>query len=181
MRFHLRLISAVAGLFYDKTYLRGKWFEDRRIGWKWVLRGIWFQKILGFNRTLPVPANHTASISNFENIVLGKNNLNNFQSPGTYFQSPDAKIYIGDDCFIAPNVGLITSNHDVHNPERNLPGKDINIGARCWIGMNAVILPGVTLGPGTVVGAGAVVTKSFPEGELVLVGNPARSIRRTNN
>lgn len=177
MRFYIKAISAVAGLFYDKSYLRGKWFEDRKIGWKWVVRGIWFQKILGFNRSFKVPICHTATISSFENIVIGENNLNNFQSPGTYFQNFSAKIYLGDDCFIAPNVGLITSNHDPQNPERNLPGRDIRLGPRCWIGMNAIILPGVTLGPGTVVGAGSVVTKSFPDGNVILAGNPAAPIR----
>jgi acetyltransferase-like isoleucine patch superfamily enzyme len=58
-----------------------------------------------------------------------------------------------------------------------LPGKDIHLGEKCWIGMNAVILPGVVLGPGTVVGAGAVVTKSFPEGHVVLAGIPAKAVK----
>nr|WP_283244199.1 DapH/DapD/GlmU-related protein [Luoshenia tenuis] len=52
------------------------------------------------------------------------------------------------------------------------------LGEKCWIGMNSVVLPGVTLGPHTVVGAGAVVTKSFPEGYCVIAGNPARMIRK---
>lgn len=181
MKLHLRIVQFIAGAFFDSAYLHGKWFEDRKIGWYWVLKGIWFQKILGFNRNVPVPINHSAFISNFNNIILGRNNLNNFQSPGTYFQNFGAKIHLGDDCFIAPNVGLITSNHDPANPERNSPGQDIKIGPRCWIGMNAVILPGVILGPGTIVGAGAIVTKSFPDGKVILAGNPAKIIRMLEN
>ena len=50
-----------------------------------------------------------------------------------------------------------------------------------WIGMNSVILPGVTLGPGTVVGAGSVVTHSFPEGHCVIAGVPAKLIRNLQN
>jgi acetyltransferase-like isoleucine patch superfamily enzyme len=50
----------------------------------------------------------------------------------------------------------------------------VNIGERCWLGMNAIILPGVTLGPYTVVAAGAVVTRSFHEGHCILMGMPAR-------
>lgn len=173
----IKIISLIAGLFFDRQYLRGKWFEERKIGWWWVLRGVWFQKILGFNRRVPIPAHPTMFVTNFGNIVLGKNNLNNFQSGGTYFQNYAAKIHIGDDCFIAPNVGLITANHDPRNPGKTLPGKDIVIGSRCWIGMNAIILPGVVLGPGTVIGAGSVVTKSFTKGDQIIAGNPARVIR----
>lgn len=51
------------------------------------------------------------------------------------------------------------------------------IGRNCWIGMNAVILPGVKLGDYTIVGAGAVVTHSFPEGYCVIGGVPAKKIK----
>lgn len=170
-------LRSISGLFYRRSYLRGKWFEKRRIGWHWVAKGIWTQKILGFNRGIPFPTAPTVMISNVNNLVLGKDNLNNFQSPGIYFQNYGAKIILGDDCFIAPNVGLITANHDVENPELTVPGKDIVLGHRCWIGMNSVILPGVHLGDETVVGAGSVVTRSFERGHQTIAGNPARVIK----
>ena len=84
---------------------------------------------------------------------------------------------MGKDVWIAQNVGLITENHDPKNPENHLEPKNIVIGDRCWIGMNAVILPGVILGNNTTVGAGSIVTHSFPNGNCVIAGNPARLIR----
>ncbi len=73
---------------------------------------------------------------------------------------------------------MITENHDLNNLDYHQPTQPILIGKNCWIGMNAVILPGVVLGDHTIVGAGAVVTKSFSEGSCVIVGNPAKLIRK---
>ena len=101
-----------------------------------------------------------------------------FHTFGTYFQALDAKIIIGKGTWIAPNVGLITTNHNVYNLDEHIPGKDIIIGENCWIGMNAVILPGVQLGPHTIVAAGAVVTKSFLEGNCIIAGVPAKIIKK---
>jgi maltose O-acetyltransferase len=61
--------------------------------------------------------------------------------------------------------------------DRHLPAEPIRIGKGCWIGANAVILPAVQLGDRVVVGAGAVVTKSFPA-DSVIVGNPARALEK---
>jgi acetyltransferase-like isoleucine patch superfamily enzyme len=96
---------------------------------------------------------------------------------GSYFQNFAACIEIGRGTYVAPNVGLITANHDPLDPSRHLPGANITIGEQCWIGMNATIMPGVELGDHTVVGAGSVVTKSFPQGCVMLAGVPARPIR----
>jgi acetyltransferase-like isoleucine patch superfamily enzyme len=86
------------------------------------------------------------------------------------------RIYIGDYTQISANVGLITANHDVYDSTRHEVG-EIRIGRYCWLGMNAVVLPGVELGDHTVVGAGSVVTSSFAEGYCVIAGNPAKKIR----
>ena len=111
-----------------------------------------------------------------ENITFHPDDLNNFQTFGNYFQAL-GKITIGHGTWIAPNVGLITANHCVDNLEEHEPAKPITLGENCWIGMNSTILPGVTLGPRTIVGAGSVVTKSFPDGNCVIAGNPAKVIR----
>jgi len=85
---------------------------------------------------------------------------------------------MGHGIMIGPNVGIITANHDLMNPNAgHQSGRDVVIGKNCWIGMNAIILPGVVLGDHTIVGAGSVVTHSFPEGWAVIAGNPAKKIR----
>jgi len=86
-------------------------------------------------------------------------------------------VHIGHHVYIAPGVCTTTANHDIIDPGIGQPIEPITIGDYCWIGANAVILPGVTLGPHTIVGAGAIVTHSFPEGHMVITGNPARKLK----
>jgi acetyltransferase-like isoleucine patch superfamily enzyme len=172
---------------YDSKYLRGKYFRNKyfgvgAIGWKWVCINFPFQFFFRINSHVPWPVSPRVLIDNPDSILFHPDDINNFQTAGNYFSAiHGAKIIIGHGTWIAPNVGFITSNHDLNNPDINLPGKDIILGEKCWIGMNVMILPGVTLGPHTVVGAGAVVTKSFPEGYCVIAGNPAKVLKRIND
>lgn len=89
---------------------------------------------------------------------------------------------IRDHSLIAPEVVIITSVYN-YLEATMIPYdeteflKPVEIGEACWVGMRAVILPGVTLGAGCIVFAGAVVTRSFPEGSI-LAGNPAKSVGR---
>ncbi len=136
------------------------------------------QKIVGINKKVPFPVSRNIKISKAENLIVGKNNMNNFQAYGIYFQNFYAKIFLGDNVYIAPNVGLITANHNPMDVNEHLGGKDIIIGDKSWIGMNSVILPGIILGPNTIVGAGSVVTKSFEEGNVIIAGNPAKILRK---
>ena len=115
-----------------------------------------------------------------DRIVFHPDDLNNFQTTGSYFQNLGADISIGRGTYIAPNVGIITTNHQQGSLAVHAAGEDVRIGNECWIGMNAVILPGVILGPHTVVGAGAVVTKSFADGHCVLAGVPARVVSKNS-
>jgi len=171
------ILRGFMSLFFDRRYLKGKYFENSVMGYQWCFRSIFKQKILGFNRNIPWPVSPFIVISNFRNIIFDPDDLNNFQGFGNYYQNFAAKIIIGKGSYIAPNVGIITANHDIDNLDSHLPGKDVILGKKCWIGMNSVILPGVELGDHTIVGAGSVVTKSFPEGNCVIAGNPAKIIR----
>ncbi len=164
------------GIFYDKNYLRGFYFDSKRLGWYWALRGI-IGKLVGNNKNIPWPVHPNSIVSNSKNIEFNVDDIYVFQTPGCYWQNQKAKIRIGRQCYVAPNVGLITTNHDIYDLSKHVDGKEITLGDFCWIGMNSVILPGVELGPHTIVGAGSVVTKSFPEGYCVVGGNPAKVIR----
>ena len=170
-----KILRTFFSLFYDKKYLQGYFFDTKRMGWLWAWQGLRGRR-QGNNKKIPYPV-HPNTIVSADRVHFDPDNLNLFQPPGCYWQVHDADIYVGKGTYVAPNVGLITTNHDPANPDRHLPGAEIHIGEKCWIGMNAVILPGVTLGDHTVVGAGAVVTKSFPEGHVVLGGVPAQKIK----
>lgn len=165
-------------LLYPKSLFSSKYFSrPGSKGWKWLYHAFWNQKIRGINRHCPWPCSPGTLISNGHNIEFDVNDLNNFFSNGIYFQDL-GKIVVGSGTFIGPNVGLITENHDITNPAKRGGVKSVIIGNKCWIGMSSVILPGVVLGEHTVVGAGSIVTKSFPEGYCVIAGNPAKIIRK---
>lgn len=86
-------------------------------------------------------------------------------------------VIIGNDVLIAAGVALVSEGHPVNPPRwgRNV-SKPVRIGNEVWIGTNAVVLPGVTIGNGSIVAAGAVVSRDVP-GNVVVAGVPARVIR----
>ncbi|MBA4283878.1 MAG: acyltransferase [Candidatus Puniceispirillum sp.] len=172
-----KIIIFISSFFYDPKYFKGKYFEEKVSGWMWLLIGI-KNKILGFNINTKFPVHPSTNIHNCDNIQFDIDDLHIFQVPGCYYNNFSAKIFLGKGTYIAPNVGIITANHDFDNLSKHLPGKDVTIGDNCWIGMNSVILPGVELGNNTIVGAGSIVTKSFKEGNIVIGGNPAKIIKK---
>ncbi len=90
-----------------------------------------------------------------------------------------ARVTIGDNCMLAPNVAIYTAGHPVHPTTRNSGfeyGVEVTVGDNVWIGGNTVILPGVHIGNNTVIGAGSVVTRDVP-GFVIAAGNPCRVIR----
>lgn len=109
-----------------------------------------------------------------KNIHLGKNV---FINSDCKFQDQGG-ITIGDDTLIGHNVVMATLNHE-EDPERraNLIAAPINIGKKVWIGSNATILPGVTIGDGAIIAAGAVVTKDV-EARTIVAGVPAKFVRK---
>lgn len=91
-----------------------------------------------------------------------------------------AKVTFGDNVFIAPNCVFSTAGHAIDSEQRNqgleiaLP---ITVGDSVWIGANVSVLPGVTIGSNTIIGAGSVVNRDIPSG-VIAVGNPCKVMRR---
>ena len=95
----------------------------------------------------------------------------------------DTHIYIGDCCMFGPNVVIATAGHPIlpelleQAYQYNAP---VHIGRNVWVGAGALIMPGITIGDNSVIGAGSVVTKDIPE-NVIAVGNPARVLREIND
>lgn len=91
-----------------------------------------------------------------------------------------AKVTFGDNVFIAPNCVFSTAGHPLDTQQRNQGleyAYPITVGDNVWFGASVTVLPGVTIGSDTVIGAGSVVNKDIPSG-VVAVGNPCRVLRK---
>lgn len=113
------------------------------------------------------------------NIFLGEN----FYANHHCVMLDAAEIRIGDRVLFGPGVHLYTTTHPI-DPIERASGKEliapITIGDDCWLGGNTQVMPGISIGEKSVIGAGSVVTKSIPAG-AVAVGNPCRVIRLIND
>ena len=137
----------------------------------------WFnQKVLGVggNKEVYWPVHRTSQVYDWHNIYAGVDTCPGLMK-GCYIQGKGG-IHIGDYTQIAPNVIIVSANHDLYD-SRNFISNKVTIGKYCWIGAGAKIMPGVTLGDFTIVGAGSVVTKSFPSGHCIIGGVPAKCIK----
>ena len=95
----------------------------------------------------------------------------------------DGHIYIGDNVMIGPNVTIATANHPILPEFREKAlqyNKDVHIKENVWIGAGVIIVPGITIGKNSVIGAGAVVVKDIPD-NVVAVGNPCKVIREISD
>lgn len=152
------------GKFWSSPVSPGLWFANK-----------FFQNVLDINNDIPWMVHFTSTVVG--DITIGKNVWISFaKSGGCYIQGGNG-INIGDDTIFASGVKMISANHDFENLNKWQEEKPIVIGKNCWIGANAIILPGVQLGDNVTVGAGAVVTKSFPS-DLIIGGIPAQIIKK---
>lgn len=115
-----------------------------------------------------------------ENMEIGDNS--SISSYTTIYATFGVKI--GRNCLISSNCGISSYNHIQNSTNRYADrandkdySKPVEIGDNVWIGMNAAILPGVSIGNNSIIGSGSVVTKNIPENEI-WVGNPARFIKK---
>lgn len=164
---HLRLLGGGLAAFGYNSFFSG--IPSR------TLRKFYLQRWLG-----GLGANSGVQLGckflNGRRVHLGQRNVINF---GCLFDGRKFAIRTGDDVSIGPEAAILTLGHDPQSPDFADRGGEVIIGHHVWIGFRAVILPGVKIGDGAVVGAGAVVTKDV-EPFTIVAGNPARKIGDRN-
>lgn len=157
--------AACAELLYDYHQLRPSQEAERRS----LLRRLFGR--VGENATV-VPPFHCDYGYNIE---VGENF---FLNAGCVILD-GAKVRFGDNVFVAPHCGFYTAGHPLDVARRNQGleyARPITIGDNVWIGAEVCVLPGVSIGEGSVIGAGSVVTKDIPA-HVLAFGNPCRVIR----
>lgn len=137
-------------------------------------RGI-IQRVVGINRKVPWPVHWTSKIVAPQRIVPGN------RAPGgsicTYLDGRNGIIF-EENVRLGPRVSIISMNHNTDDYDKYEKAGSIRIGKNSWLASNSTILANVELGEHTIVAAGAIVTRSYPEGNQLLAGNPARVIRK---
>jgi len=130
-----------------------------------------FQRIFRINAECRFSVHFTSRIIAPNKISFGKGVEKSFLLSGhCYFQALNG-IIIGDGTIFGPGVKIISSNHDMRDFSHSIKCRPINIGKNCWIGTNVIILPGVELGNNTIIGAGAIVNKSFKKGNVIIISD----------
>ena len=174
------------GMWYDANFdeellaLRAK-CRDLCVRYNQLLPSQTEEKAELFDQLLPHAAETVCMIGPFwcdygVNIHIGDSSFLNFNC----VMLDEAEIRLGSYVFVAPNCGFYTSGHPMNIAQRNAGqeyAKPIVVGDNVWIGGGVSVLPGVTIGSNTVIGAGSVVNRDIPSGVLA-AGNPCRVIRQ---
>ncbi len=157
-------------------FLWPKYMEDGNEHCELLVLKHWFiQKIFRINSHVPWPVHPTSKVICPNRIKRGT------RTPGLanccHIDGRNG-IEIGRNVWIGPRVSIISMNHDPSDYRKYVNVQPVIIQDNCWLASNCIILPGVHLGPHTIVAAGAIVTKSFPEGNQILGGVPAKIIKK---
>lgn len=136
------------------------------------------QKIIGINRSVPWPVHFTSYVKGHEKIH-SKTELVG-EAIRNYIDGRNG-IILEENVWLGPNVSIISQNHDENDYNKYIDGKPIIIRKNSLLLANCVILPEVELGEHTIVAAGAIVTKSFLEGNQLIGGVPAKIIKKLEN
>ena len=171
-----RLRKGLLGLALYVLPRRQRYFASR-LGIGEYTRYVVVQRILRINSHVPWPCHWSSVVKGVANIRL--KTFPPFPGYGIaqYIQGING-IEIGRNVRFGPGVKIISANHDLHDYELHAAGAPVTIGDNCWLGADAILLPGVTLGSHVVVAAGSVVTRSFPESDIVLAGTPATIVKK---
>ena len=132
------------------------------------------QKILRINGRCSWPVHFTSRVLYAKKMKVARDSAPGL-SNGCYIQAKNG-IVIGSNLRMGPGVGLVSANHNPDNYDEWLLANPIVIGNNVWLGMNAVILPGVEIGNNVIIGANSVVNKNIPDNSIA-AGNPCCVIR----
>ena len=164
-------------LYWVLKIFGGEGFSTRNLPAQVLMKYFLVQKVLRINGHVPWAVHWTSTVNAPQNIVHGTRSPG--LSKGCHLDGRNG-ILIEENVWVGPRVSVISMNHDVHDFHSYVDSKPVVIKRNSWLGANAVVLPGVELGEHTIVAAGAVVTKSFPDGDQVLAGNPAMVVKNLN-
>ena len=139
-----------------------------------------FQRIFLIDNDCPYPKNFMSRVICGKKLIIENNSvqvLNSLAVSGGCYIQACRGISIGAGTIWSFNVSMISLDHDLKDLSKATSKGPIIIGKNCWIGAGAVILSGVMLGDRTIIGANSVVNKSFPQGNIVIAGSPAKVIK----
>ena len=165
-------------IYFILKLVGGENFSNKKFNPLILFKFLVIQKIFRINSHVSWPVHWTSQIKSPEKIKKGTRNPG--FSMGCYLDGRNG-IEIGENTWIGPKVSIISMNHNINNYNKYTKDKPIKIGKNCWIATGAIILQGVEIGDHTIVAAGAVVTKSFKEDNIIIGGIPARIIKKIEN
>lgn len=152
------------------------WFYPKARSFEiaYLLYAFFPQKILRINGNAPWPVHFTSRVLYTKNIKVGSRSAPGLNS-NCYVQGR-AGIIIGNNFRMGPGSGLISANHDPGDYDKWINSKPIRIGNHVWLGMNVVVMPGVSIGDNVIIGANSVVTTDIPPNS-VAAGIPCKVIK----
>lgn len=169
--FDQNLFRWLVKLFYPQ-YKRPRkgYMKHYRLLWEFFF----MQKIMGFNRWVPWPVDFRSKVRGWRFIQKGIM-CDPGDSPGVYINAFGG-LKMGNNVAVAPNVTIVTTNHNKYDHRKISQTKGVEIGNNVWIGANCVILPGAKIGDEVTIGAGCVVSGEIPSKSTVTRGDDAIKI-----
>lgn len=172
-----KTIKRILYLFLKIFYLNVPFHVLKRFDVQVLFVMGFFQRILRINSRVPWPVHWSSIVSNPDKIRRRWKTSTPGYMPAQYIQATNG-IDIGYNVRMGPGVKLISADHDICDFDKHPKSEPIIIGDNCWLGADSILLSGVKLAEHTIVAAGAVVTKSFEDGNCVIAGVPAKMVKK---
>jgi len=181
MKRRIKIIILKLFIFlFARTYTLYLKNNNYSTDFKWLLQIWFFQKFLRINSHIPFPMHWTTYFGKSGYFKYPEGEVPAIGLAGCCYIQTIGGIEIGKNVIMGMGSKIISANHDVDDFSKHIR-KPVKIGNNVWIGANVVILPGVEIGDNTIIGAGSIVTKSFKEENLIIAGNPAIIIKKSQS